>query len=339
MPQQPFEIPSVMRALKLTAYSGVGSLRVVEKPVPVPKRGEVLVRVLASPVNPSDVMFCRGLYGIERSLPTTPGFEGCGVVVAHGGGMLGRWQMGKRVACGGQGGNGLWAEYALASAAASLPLPARISDAQGASAIVNPISALALWEGFRRGGHRALIQTAAASQVGRMVVRLGIKSGTPMIHVVHRPPLVELLRGLGAEHVLDSSTEGFDPALKELAHRLKATYALDAVGGEMTRRVLAAMPEGTLVVYGALAEKACEADPGDLIFHNKRIEGFWLSQWLKGQNPLTTLWKLRSVLSMLDTTLSTKVVARLSLEQVPTDLEAHLRSTSDGKVLIIPGNP
>ena len=326
-----------MQALELSSFSGVGSLRVVEKPVPTPGSGEVLVRVLASPVNPSDVMFCRGLYGITRSLPTTPGFEGCGLVVANGGGLLGRWQRGKRVACGAQGKEGFWAEYAVVPATACLPLPAHVSDEQGASALVNPVSAWAMFANFRAGRHRAMIQTAAAGQVGRMVMRLGLKFGTPVIHIVHRPPLVETLRGLGAEYVLDSSAEGFDMALKELAHRLHATYALDAVGGDLTRRILAAMPNGTLVVYGALSGKPCEADPRDLIFQDKRIEGFWLSQWLKGQNPLRILWRLKAVLPMLDSTFATEVSARLALRQVPTELESHLRTTSAGKTLILPG--
>jgi NADPH:quinone reductase-like Zn-dependent oxidoreductase len=325
-----------MTALELTEFAGVASLRVVRKPVPVPGPGQVLIRVLASPVNPSDVMFCRGLYGIDRTLPTTPGFEGCGVVVAGGGGWLARRLVGKRVACGSQGSDGLWAEYAVMPAMTCLPLPARISDEQGASALVNPVSAWAMFDQFRRSGSPALIQTAAASQLGRMVLRLGVKHRGPIIHIVHRPALVDLLRGMGAEHVLDSSAEGFDAALHALAQRLHATYAIDAVGGDLTRRVLAAMPEGTLVVYGALAGAACQVDPRDLIFRNKRLTGFWLSAWLRSQNPLLVLWRLRPVLAMLDQELATEVAVRLSLQQAPAELEKHLASTSKGKILLVP---
>lgn len=329
-------IPATMRALLLEGYSGVQALRLAEIPVPRPRPGEILVRVKASPVNPSDVMFCRGQYGVTRPLPTTPGFEGCGVVVSAGSGWIGQRMVGKRVACGGQTGEGMWAEYAVMQATSCLPLPANITDEQGACALVNPVSAWVLIRRARREGHRALVVTAGASQLAQMLLRLGKKEDLPIIHVVHRAELIKVLKQMGAEHVLDSSTEEFDVDLKALADRLGATCALDAVGGDMTRRVLAALPSGKVVVYGALSGESCRADPFDLIFRSKRIEGFWLSDWLRTQHPIRLLWMLRSIPEMLRTELSTTVATRLSLEQATTDLALCHSAASKGKVLLTP---
>src|SRR5687768_6596982 len=93
-------LPETMRAVQLLAYDGrPESLAATRIPVPRPGPGQVLVRVAASPINPSDVAFIRGLYGFKKPLPTIPGFEGSGTVVESGGGVMGRWLKGRRVAC------------------------------------------------------------------------------------------------------------------------------------------------------------------------------------------------------------------------------------------------
>jgi hypothetical protein len=136
-------IPSHMRALQLHEFAGPGSIRLVEKAVPTPGPRQVLVAVRASPVNQSDILFCEGRYSAPSRLPITPGFEGCGVVV-QAGSWRGRWLVGRRVACGTQAGDGLWAEYAVVPVQNCLPLPRHVDDEQGACAIVNPVTAWAL---------------------------------------------------------------------------------------------------------------------------------------------------------------------------------------------------
>jgi NADPH:quinone reductase-like Zn-dependent oxidoreductase len=281
-------------------------------------------------------MFCLGAYGIDRALPATPGFEGCGDVVDAGPGWLGGRLRGRRIACGGQAGDGLWAEYAVLPATSCLPLPGSLTDEQGACALVNPLTAWALLQAIRRAKPRAVIQTAAAGQLGRMLIRLCRRHGIPLINVVHRPALAAVLRGLGEEHVLDSSAPDFDGALREATHQLGATYALDAVAGEMTGRLLAAMPSGTVVVYGALSGQPCLAGPYDLIFRDKRVEGFWLSEWLRRQNTLLLLLRLRAVLPLLAGDLSSEIAARIPFAEAPARLPDLLKTTSGGKTLLIP---
>ncbi len=328
-----------MRALELRSYDGADALALVERPVPKPGAGEALVRIAATPVNPSDLMFVRGLYGQKKKLPVVPGFEASGVVVAAGEGLMGRYLKGKRVACAAPfDGDGTWAEYMLTPAALCIPLSARTELESAASMIVNPFTAWALLGRARRLGAKAVAQTAAASALGRMVVRLAAARGVPVVNVVRRKEQVELLKSEGAEHVLDSSEEDFDARLKELCTRLGATVAFDAVAGELTGRLLRAMPKGgRAIVYGALSMEGCLIDPRGLIFEGKAVEGFWLAEWLKSQNLLSKFLVSRGVQSHLQGELKTEVRARLPLEEAAEGLRSYEREMTGGKVILVPG--
>jgi NADPH2:quinone reductase len=143
-----------MEAVLLTSYEGARALRTEERPVPRPGPGEVLVKVAASPVNPSDLSFLDGNYGIKKSLPVVPGLEGSGTVVSAGGGMMGRYLMGKRVACIASG-DGLWADYVVTRSSLALPLDSRVDLERGAMSVVNPLTAVALLAIAAEGGYKA----------------------------------------------------------------------------------------------------------------------------------------------------------------------------------------
>jgi len=330
-----------MRAVQLRAYDGKPeSIGVVEMPVPRPGPGEVLVRVSASPVNPSDLAFVRGLYGFKKPLPAVPGFEGSGVVVAAGSGMMGRFLVGKRVACHASDpkiSGGLWAEYLVTSAKNCVPLRKEVDIEQGAMMLVNPMTAWGLMDEARRGGHRAVVQTAAASALGRMVVRLGQKFSIPVINVVRRPAQVEVLRGIGAEHILNSGDPGFDASLRELCHRLGASIAFDAVAGDMSARILRAQPRGSrLLVYGALSLGAVQSDPGSLIFEGKNVEGFWISGWLGQRKMLSRMRVASQVQKLLGDELKTEIQARIPLAEAARGLAQYAANMTGGKVLLVP---
>jgi NADPH:quinone reductase len=336
-------IPESMRAVQLRAYDGKPeSIAVAKIPVPRPGPGQVLVRVAASPINPSDLMFVHGMYGFKKPLPAIPGFEGSGTVVASGGGLMARLLKGRRVACHAADpriAGGMWAEYVVTSAQACVPLRSDVDLEPAATMLVNPLSAWAMMDEARRGRHRALVQTAAASALGRMVIRLGQKFVVPTINVVRRAEQVKLLRSLGAEHVLDSSSARFDANLRELCRKLDATVGLDAVAGEMSARVLRAQPRGSrLVVYGALSLRAVEVDPGSLIFEGKRLEGFWLSAWLGKKSIISRFRLARQVQRFLSSELKTEVRARLPLEAVGRALQEYAASMTGGKILLVPSS-
>jgi NADPH:quinone reductase-like Zn-dependent oxidoreductase len=328
-----------MRALVLTAYDGrPESLRVETLPVPQPEAGQVLVRMSASPINPSDLLFVRGQYGERKAPPTVPGFEGSGTVVAAGG-LTGRLLVGRRVACVAPWeGNGLWAEYAVVGLAQCLPLRAHITDEQGASLFVNPFTAWLLMERARAGEHVALAQTAAAGSLGRMLLALSLRRKVPMVHVARRAEQVEELRKLGAEHVLSSDEPEFEERLRLLCHQLKVTQAFDAVGGRMTGQLLHALPEGgTVTVHGSLSGQECRVDPGDLIFGGKKVDGFWLAGWARKGFGREQLKALVGVPGLVGREMETPVRARLPLESAGEAVGIASADMTTGKVLFVPG--
>jgi NADPH2:quinone reductase len=334
-------LPDRYAAAQIIAYNGSPeSLQLTEKPMPQPEPGQVIVKMHAVPMNPSDLMFLKGLYGVVKPLPAVPGWEGCGTVVASGGGLIANWLVGKRVACASRvNGDGTWAEYLLTSAVRCIPLNNNVLDEQGATLIVNPLTAWALTDIARKSRVPAFVQTAAASALGRMIIRLSRKFGIPGIHVVRRQEQIEELRSLGAEHVLNSSEPDFDERLRELCGKLQAKIAFEAVSGETSARVLRAMPRGSrLILYGGLSESPCMADPRDLIFENKRMDGFFHADWLANRSVVSQLRLGRQIQSLLGAELQTEVRARFPLAQVRDALQMYTAQMTGGKVLIILGS-
>jgi len=330
-----------MRAVQLRDYDGKPeSITLAEIPVPHPGPGEVLVKVFASPINPSDLMFIQGLYGFKKSLPAVPGFEGSGTVVEGGPGLLPRFLKGKRVACAAADpkiSGGMWAEYVMTSAKLCIPLQKSIDLEQAAAMLVNPFTAWALMDIARRDGHRAVVQTAAASALGRMIVRLGHRFSIPVVNVVRRAEQVELLRGMGSEYIVNSSDAGYEDTLRDLCRKIGATIGFDAVAGEMSAIVLRAQPpDARLLVYGGLSLAACQADPASLIFERKRLEGFWLTGWLRSKNILSQLRLARQVQALLGSDLKTDIQAKVRLEDAARALQQYASNMTAGKVLLTP---
>ena len=118
-----------------------------------------------------------------------------------------------------------------------IPLNQKVSFEQGAMLLVHPLSALAILEIAQRGKHRAMVNTAAASALGGMILRLGKRRNTPIIHVVRRQAQVDLVRDRGGEYVLNSSDTDFAEQLQTMVHKLQATLLLDAIGGRMTQQL------------------------------------------------------------------------------------------------------
>jgi NADPH:quinone reductase-like Zn-dependent oxidoreductase len=208
---------------------------------------------------------------------------------------------------------------------------------QGAMMLVNPISAWAMVDEARKAEHKAIVQTAAASALGKMVIRLGKHFDLPVINIVRRSEQVEVLRSIGAEHVLDSSTPDFDDKLQRLCDELSATCGIDAVAGELTGRVLRAQPKGSrMFVYGGLSMKSVVIDPASVIFEGKVVAGFWLTAWLARKNFVEKLRLAKEIQKLLGTDLRTEVQARVSLKDATQALRQYMEHMSAGKVLLTP---
>lgn len=228
-----------------------------------PGPGELLVRVEAAPVNPSDLGLLLGPVtmktlrsegdGADRILTgeirhadavaaragqsLAVGNEGAGTVIAAGPDQ--QAMIGRTVA---MIGGGMYAQYRLIAAKDCLPLPEGASAREGAALFVNPLTALGFVETMRAGGHRALVHTAAASNLGQMLARICKADGVPLVNIVRSAAQAALLRGIGAEHVLDSTEPDFIEQLENAIAATGATIGFDAIGGgPMASHILGAM--------------------------------------------------------------------------------------------------
>jgi NADPH:quinone reductase-like Zn-dependent oxidoreductase len=329
-------IPSTMQAVQLDQPGGKLIVRAV--PVPQPQVGDVLVRMAAAPINPSDLGALMGYsYSGERTYPITPGLEGSGRVVAAGGGLMGHLLMGRRVACAAAlDGNGTWAEYMLTTAQSCIPLNWNVSLEQGAMALTNPLTALAIFEIAKRGKHPAMVSTAAVSALGGMLLRMGKRRALPIIHVVRRQEQVELLRSRGAEYILNSSEADFPEQMRKMAERLHATLFLDAIGGAMTKVLAEAAPFGsTILMYSRLSQEDSLIDARTALVKHLHFEGWFLPNWIREKNLIQILQISLQVQALLKSDLQSSIARRLPLPAAQQALEAYTGNLGAGKILLV----
>jgi NADPH:quinone reductase len=240
----------------LVKSSGELELSLVSVPTPDPAPDEVIVRIEASPINPSDLglLFSaadmstakasgtpaspvvtasipdkamKGLASrLDQSLPA--GNEGAGVVVAAGSSAAAQALLGQTVA---MLSGAMYSQYRCIKAEQCLPLPRGTTPAEGASCFVNPLTALGMVETMRREGHKALVHTAAASNLGQMLVRLCIQDQIGLVNIVRKPEQEAILRSIGATHVCNTGSAMFMQDLTEALVATGATMAFDAIGG------------------------------------------------------------------------------------------------------------
>lgn len=337
-------VPSTMQALERLAVAfdleAPGAvLGLCQRPIPELKPGHVLVKMEASPANPSDLMALAGLYATSPAPGQIPGFEGCGRVVAENAGLLGKYLNGKRVSCAKQGGDGLWADYAAVPANLCIPVPDAFDAAQAASFIVNPFTAHALVSRAMSERASCIIQSAGASQVGRGVTALGSKSDIAIISIVRKRQQVAELEALGCKVVLVAGENDFEAQLSSACKQHKPKLFFDAVAGSQTADVMAALPNGsTSMIYGQLdldhrigGEFATEA----LIFRRQRIEGFWLTHHLESRNLVQKLRAVGEVKKLVgDKVFDTTVASRSGLAAFPAAVSAYAKAMSNGKALL-----
>lgn len=329
-------IPPSMQAVQLDEPNG--ELITREIPIPRPGPGEVLVRMAAAPINPSDLGSLNGLsYGREYTLPFTPGIEGSGWVVEAGKGLMPRLLKGRRVACSAPtASNGTWAEFMLTRADLCAPLNQNVSMEQGAMLIVNPMSALSLFEVLERGRHPAMVNTAAASTLGGMLLRLGKRYRVPIIHIVHRPEQVDLVCERGGEVVLNSSEADFVEQLRVAARQYRATLFLDAIGGDMTQKLAEAAPYGsTILMYARMSGKYSAINSRTALIKNLHFAGWFLPNWMREKSILQTLRFSGKAQSLLESDLASPVRMRIPLAQAQQGLEDYRGQMTAGKILLV----
>jgi NADPH:quinone reductase-like Zn-dependent oxidoreductase len=371
----PDAIPTRGRSLRSTiSSSGELRLQLAERDVPEPAGSQVVIAVEASPINPSDLgvllgavapstLRCDGpdlvgpvpqaalsLYRDRLDKPLPVGNEGAGTVIAAGrqaGALIGR-----RVAL---SGGSMWADYRVADAAAVVELPDDVATAEGAALFVNPLTALSMVETMRAEGHTALVHTAAASNLGQMLVRICAADGIGLVNIVRRAEQAQALRDLGAVHVVDSSQPGFADRLTEAIRDTGATLAFDAVGGgSIAGEILTAMeraqpPLSSYTPYGTTVHKQVYIY-GSLDFSPTVIDRKFGLAWGVGGYLLPTalarlgaeaIGRMRArVLAEAKTTFASRYARTIGLHDVlrPEILAEFARRSTGTKYLIDPSS-
>ena len=311
-------------------------LKVRDVPIPEPRPGEVRVRMIASPVNPSDLLVVKGRYGVLPKLPATPGFEGVGIVDKSGGGLMGKFAEGKRVTVvNGAGGN--WAEYAVIPARQARPVASDIPDEQVATFFVNPASVLAMVRDVLKVPKGAwLLQSAAGSELGKMLIRFCRREGIPTINVVRRNDAMEELKALGGDVVLSSADSPIEPQVRAVTKGVGVRFAVDSVGGETGTQLFKSLAEGgRLLLYGVLSEEPIRIDPREVIAGRRVVEGFWLGHWMRERTIPSSLLLFREIARQIrEGVLSTQVGAKFSMDAIGDAARAAEAVGRRGKILL-----
>jgi len=340
------EIPATMKRLVVTANGAdVASCKIEVEivPVPVPASGELLIKVSAAAINPSDYMSWSRTK--TEHCPATMGNEGSGVVVATGGGLVTHfYSVGTAVGFAGlKNRQGAYSEYVTASAIeAVFRLPADLPVQDAASFFVNPYTAVGILDTARREGAAVIVHTAAASQLGQMMVKLAPSVGIDIINVVRRQEQAELLKKIGATHVVvTGNDDAWKKVLQAKVNELGATVAFDAVAGQMSGDLLDLMPKNaTVFVYGGLSGLVQGINPLDLIYNEKKFKGFFLSSWIKSGGMLKSLYRLNGAGSKVNSGLqaggwSSSQFKDTTLEDAHDDIVKLLNSSITGVKLRI----
>lgn len=336
------------------APDGTLTVELAETEFPEPTGNQVLVRMEAAPINPSDLALLFGPADLENAryspgkiVATMPepfnsgargrhgqrlpvGNEGAGTVVAAGEGAAAQALIGQRVACvPGQA----YAEYALADAAMCLPLGDRSAE-EGAASFVNPMTALGFAETARMEGQRAIIHAAAASNLGQMLVKICQEDGLELVNIVRSEAQAQLLRGFGAKHVVNSSDGDFMARLRAAIEATGAFFGFDPIGGgTMVDSCFKAMEQvavarmGEYSRYGSNQAKKMyiygRLDLGPTILTPSYGFGWTLSGWLltpfMAKAGMETVGRMRQrVLAGLTTTFASSYKRKVSLEEMLT---------------------
>jgi len=326
-------IPKTMWAVRQHEASGRLVLEEVETPIPA--KGEVLVKMEFTPINPSDLSFLQGTYAEKPKYPVIPGIEGSGTVVKVGSGLLPKIRMGKRVSCTStKGYGGSWAEYMLTSAMHVIPI-GDMDFKQSAMLIVNPLTALSFIDISKDNKHKAIVNNAAAGALGKMINRLAQKNNIPCINIVHKASQKEMLKNEKAQYVLNTEDRSFLTEYQQLANKLNASLILDPVGGDNSSKLLEFAPSNSvLMLYANLSESPICIDSRILVQQDKQVQGFYLANYSSKKGILKSLSDSKKVQKLIQNELSSHIQAIFSLSEINEAIAVYRENMSKGKMLI-----
>jgi len=312
-------------------------LVIKEADKPKPGKGEVLVKMLASPINPSDLAKINEI-DFEGSKSYIPGTEGCGVVVEAGKGILPKLLKGRRVACHATYSySGCWSEYLLTKAGSCFPVIKKISDDLASMLIVNPMTAIALADIVFEQKQQTVIVSSAASTVSQMLNTIFRKKQIEVINIVNSAEKVNSLKENGLLNVLNSNSASFPDDFKYLSGKYKPSIMIDAVGGELINKLLPFLPENAKIIsYGNLSNEEIRFLPPVIVRQSKSIEGFFLGNYTKQKGMLKTFIMLIRANKLLKSHFKINIQACFRLDEVNIAVQEYLNNMTKGKVIIKP---
>jgi len=306
------------------------SIEAVEFTLPELVSGQVLVEVLAAPINPSDVLTLTGLYGMLPPLPAVGGNEGVGKIVALGPDTKGP-AVGQTVLL--PVGCGSWSTHIVAEAKTLMPLPNDTDPLQLAMMTVNPPTAsLMLSEFVKLEAGEWLIQNVANSGVGSYLIQLAKVRGFKTVNIVRRESAVAGVLEIGGDVVL---VDG--PSLaKRVAEATGG--AIDAVGGASTDNLANCLSEGgVLVNYGMMSGEPCQVSPASFVFRDVTLRGFWLAKWFQKASPEQRMAVFGEIAQLIASgKLKSRIQATYTVDQIKEAVGAAAAGERDGKILIVP---
>lgn len=328
-----------MKAVQFLEHGEPSRVLVVrDAPLPEPARGEVRVRMLATPINPSDLLYIRGLYPHDPpKLPGTVGFEGAGRVDALGPEVHGL-APGQRVSFL-NGAGGSWAEFAVVPAKDLNPVPDDVPDEQAACFCVNPRSALLMLRrvlAVPRG--EWLLQTAATSELGRLMIRLARHDGIRTVNVVRRRESVAELQRLGGDAVIVSSDGPIDEQVRTIVGPAGVKFAIDPVIGETGTQVYQALAaEGRMLIYGSLSGEPMRVgvNPRLILGGHRIVEVFLNPYWTARLDEASRRRLFEEIVSLWrEGIFVTSIRCKFSLDAIVSAVVEAERTGRQGKVLL-----
>ena len=308
-------------------------LKIVEGPRPAPAPNEVLVKVLAAPVNPADLNAIEGKYPGRPEVPATPGMEGVGAVI-DAGAQVRSIKAGDRVLLPHH--IGTWREALVANPDELLPIPQDIDILQAAMLKINPLTAWRLLHDYvelKPGDW--LIQNAANSGAGRAVIQIARERSYKTVNVVRRHELIDELRQEGGDVVL-LDDDSLREAVKSATGRAPIRLGLNAVGGDSALRLMNTLaPGATMVTYGAMSLQPLKVPNGLLIFKDLRLRGIWINKWYDQASAEERLAAFNPLFDMARRgTLKSKIEKTYPLREVKAAVAHAMQTKRSGKILL-----
>lgn len=295
---------------------------------------EIRIKMLAAPINPADINFIQGTYGIRPELPCTPGIEGCGQVLES---RSKKFHVGDKVIFVDRA--GAWAEEVTCPASSALKIPDDTPVEQAAMLKVNPLTAWAMLTHYRALPENSwVIQNAANSGVGLCVIQTAKLLGLRTINLVRREELIPKLEKLGGDLVLLDNSDSIEH-IKSITGGAAPALALNAVGGDSALRLMDALaPEGIHVTYGAMSMRSLKVPNKFLIFKRIQLHGFWCTEWMKGKSSDEIAHVYQKLAQWVITgNLDQAIDSRFSLTEINTAITRAQEGKRNGKVLLTMG--